>query len=164
MEGGKMPIFLDTLKERHAEAQKRTQEAQQKLAAAQTEFQTAAQEMAGWQKAVEAETRREQQNSTITAGTSMEAPVIATVIGQVEQHLQGETNKTELIRELLRQHASGITPPELWKALSSKIVHRPYLYSVLKRLKDKDEVCVKRGKYYLKAIPKAEGDQPQLLQ
>jgi hypothetical protein len=158
-----MSTFFETLKERFAEAQKRMQESQQRALAAQAEYQAATQECAGWQKALEAETRREQPVTPTWSGATNQHTATP-VIDQVEQHTQ-ETNKTELIREQLRLHPTGVTPPELWKALSGKIVHRPYLYSVLKRLKDKDEVCVKRGKYCLKAIPKSEEDrQAQLLQ
>jgi hypothetical protein len=59
-----------------------------------------------------------------------------------------ETNKTEMIREVLRQHTNGITPAQVWINVKDK-VGRNYVYSVLKRMKDKDEVKERRGKYYL---------------
>ena len=64
-------------------------------------------------------------------------------------------SKTEAVRELLREHPAGLTSPDLWKGFQIKVpnTERAYLYSVLKRLRDKDEVMVRRGKYMLKIKP-----------
>ena len=65
-----------------------------------------------------------------------------------------EVNKTEKVRDALREHATGITPAQLWVEVKDFQVSRPYLYSVLKRLRDNDEVSVRRGgKYILKPKP-----------
>jgi len=54
-----------------------------------------------------------------------------------------------------------MTPGEIWKEMESQINNRAYLYSVLKRLKDRGDVKEKRGKYC--AIPKIEEVQSQGL-
>jgi hypothetical protein len=46
-----------------------------------------------------------------------------------------------------------MTPADLWKAHKEEISSRPYLYSILKRMRDKDEVALRRGKYVLKPKP-----------
>jgi hypothetical protein len=61
---------------------------------------------------------------------------------------KSESNKTEAVRSILRQHPAGMLPAEIWKQLQSQVGNRLYIYSVLKRLKDRGDVRVKRGKYY----------------
>jgi hypothetical protein len=39
--------------------------------------------------------------------------------------------------------------------------HRPYLYSVLKRLRDRQEIVKRRNKYCLTVIPKSEEAKEQ---
>jgi hypothetical protein len=71
-----------------------------------------------------------------------------------------EINKTDMVREILRQHPAGITPTEIWKEVKNQMSHRAYLYSILGRLKDRDEVLVRRKKYFPKAIAKTpEGEK-----
>jgi hypothetical protein len=142
-----MSEFLETLKARMADAQKRFLTAQQKLQIAQSEHQAAAQEFTSWQNAVQAETRREQARNGIV-------PVSA-VTNQTQSNQTPnapESNKTEVVRELLRQHPMGITPSELWKKLNGQMAYRAYLYSVLKRLKDRGEATERRGKYFLRVV------------
>jgi hypothetical protein len=67
-------------------------------------------------------------------------------------------NKTNLIRDVLRQHPNGITPVEVWREVKGHI-ERNYVYSVLKRLKDSKQVSERRGKYYLQVMPKSEEDK-----
>lgn len=151
-----MSDFLETLKVRAQDAQKRMQTAQQKLAAAQAEFQAASQEFGAWNYAVVTEARRLEQANGIPASSWTES---ATDQPDTSSSIttKTETNKTELIRTFLQQHPTGVTPGDLWEQLKSQIKDRAYLYSVLKRLKDKDEVQVRRGKYYFKHPP--EGDR-----
>lgn len=65
---------------------------------------------------------------------------------------KSEGNKTEAVRSLLRQHPTGMTPAEMWEGLKAQISNRVYLYSVLKRLKDRGQVREKRGKYYYNSV------------
>jgi hypothetical protein len=164
--------FLDTLKSRLAEAQARHAEAtkrfqvihaefsdmQKQFQAANAEFQSANQDMQGWAKAVEAETKRESaqsvteapQNSIPPSLTAL--PVVDTGDGQANIE---QVNKTELVREVLRNHPTGLKPVEVWKLVQGQIPNRSYVYSVLGRLKDRELVSVKRGgKYFCRAMLK----------
>lgn len=164
-----MSDFLETLKLRLSDAQRRHQEATQGLQMAQAHHQMLTQEIFGWQKAVEAETRREAQENALSAmkerlvaansAVHHPAPASATIsltpatqisaVATVEQG-KSEINKTDVVREQLRQHATGMTPGEIWLAIQDQIGNRDYLYSVLKRLKDTNQVVERRGKYFLR--------------
>lgn len=166
--------------EKYTAAQAEFQAIQQKLTAAQAEFQAAAQEFQAFQTLVNVQTRKEQPAN----GTPSAAPVAS---GEVsvgahlvyhsgkpvpqrvenaqqpisEQDNKPEGNKTEAVRMLLRTHPGGMTPSEIWKNLQSQLSNRVYLYSILKRLKDRGEVRDKRGKYYFNV--KVEEDQTQTV-
>lgn len=153
-----MSQFLEELKTRMAEALKSLQAAQQKSAIAQAELQAVTQEYNSLAHLANVETARIQQSTG--------APINVTVSSRIAQPAlpQGsDTNKTETIRELLRQHPTGMTPTDIWKEVKDQMAHRPYLYSILKRLKDKDEVCVRRGKYVMKIMPKSEDGRGQTM-
>lgn len=184
-----MSDFLETLKRGMQEAQQKYSSAQQKLTAAQaefqlaqqrlavaqTEFQTAIQEFQAFQTLVNLQTHKQQ-------GTSGATPVTAPAHVLVPQHSRIlitpgqpvpnipptqpsangnriESNKTQAVRDLLRQHPAGMTPAEIWEQLETQLSTRAYLYSVLKRLRDKKDAKEKRGKYFL--IPKPEENQGQ---
>ena len=70
-----------------------------------------------------------------------------------------EENKTQAVRDLLRQHPTGMTPVEIWKQLETKMSNRAYLYSVLKRLRDKGDARERRGKYFLILKPEESHGQ-----
>ncbi|MGB8682318.1 MAG: hypothetical protein WCD12_05490 [Candidatus Binatus sp.] len=174
-----MDDFLTNLKIRAADAQKRFLEAQRKLQIAQTEFQAAAQEHTNYQGVIMAENRK---INGLAVPTPISVPQVRTVMvnpnaRQVQfipahepappspapetASAKSEINKTEMVRELLRQHSAGMTPDEVWRALRSQLDNHAYIYSVLKRLKERDEVRKSRGKYYFKHHPQAEeGDSP----
>jgi hypothetical protein len=163
-----MTTFLETLKSRLEDAQKRYQEITAKLQALQQQHQTLNQEVFGWQQAVQAETNREQQ-ATVTTTPASESPATHTVGSRTVVSFEtqatdgGETNnKTEAIRELLRQHPTGMTPAQIWNVMKGQIPHRPYVYSVLKRLKDRKQITERRGKYFLQVISKPEEVQAVL--
>ncbi len=174
-----MSTFLDTLKERLAESSQRYQEVSERFKIAQTEHQNATaklqrtqaeyttlgQEFGSWHKAVEVETRKEQA-ATVTAGiapTPQEHKPSATVVSQVPADVTTpEVNKTDLIREVLQQHPAGMIPADIWKSVKTNIPDRTYVYSVLKRLKDRGEISVKRGKYFFRMTPKPEEAKQQI--
>ena len=54
----------------------------------------------------------------------------------------------------------GMTTGDLWKTLREPISNRAYLYSILKRLRDNEEIALKRGKYLIRENP-AEGKESQ---
>jgi hypothetical protein len=153
-----MSQFLEELKTRHADALKRLQAAQQKMATAQAELQAVSQEYNSLQHLANIEAAKIQQ----PAGEPITVNVSSRIAPPALPHTS-ETNKTETIRELLRQHPAGMTPTDIWKEVKGQMVHRPYLYSILKRLKDKDEVCVRRGKYIAKMTPKPEEGKGQTM-
>jgi hypothetical protein len=165
---GIMSQFLETLKARLADAQQRLQVAQTALQKAQVEQQAVMQEYASWQNAVAVETRREQQQNTPTlppapsVQTSHVISVVATPrpLPQAQHSSVAsadvpEINKSHLIRSVLRQHPNGITPADVWREVKDQ-VGRAYVYSVLKRLKDKKQASERRGKYYLLVEVKPE--------
>lgn len=157
------------LKIRHAEAQKRLQAAQQEAQAVQTRYQAIAQEFNSLQLLLNVEAAKpENKPEDKTAQPAI--TVVARAVSVVPQATTGQTalplvaeNKTDMIRELLRQYPGGIAPTELWKQVKTRMTHRAYLYSILKRLKDKGEVMVKRGKYIAKIMPKPEEEKEQTV-
>jgi hypothetical protein len=176
-----MDDFLTNLKIRAADAQKRFMEAQRKLQTAQAEFQAAAQEHTNYQGVIMAEHRKingpavpapisvplPQRRSMLIHPNGRPDPFIPThepappSPAPESASAKSEINKTEMVRELLRQHSAGMTPDEIWRALRSQLDNHAYIYSVLKRLKERDEVRKSRGKYYFKHHPQTEeGDSP----
>lgn len=167
-----MSITLDDLTLRLTAAQQRLAEADQRLKHAQQIQAYASYEVSTWTAAVNIEKNREearQKAASIPATTSVsgnatptqaEIPAKQSASEAAQPHESQEVNKTEMIRDLLRQNPTGLTPSDLWKRVKAQFTHRPYLYSVLKRLKDRDEVTVKRGKYLLKTIQKVEEQKP----
>ena len=67
--------------------------------------------------------------------------------------------KTELIRELLRQHPQGMTATEIWTELRDRLRHRAYLYNVLKRLEKNEGLSCRRDKYAFRTVPQESRDQ-----
>lgn len=158
-----MSNFFEELKIRHAEAHKRLQVAQQEAQVVQTRYQAIAQEFNSLQLLLNVEAAKPE-NKPEDKIAQPAVTVIARTVSMIPQATTGhETNKTEMIRELLRQYPQGIAPTELWKQVKTRMTHRAYLYSILKRLKDKGEVMVKRGKYIAKIMPKPEEEKEQTL-
>ena len=154
-----MSEFLETLKRGMQEAQVKFQAAQQKMNQFQAEFQKAAQEFQAWQTLVKLETVKQQQQQ----GSSETAQQPSIVQRQPSMPTNGNqpgfdgANKTEMVRELLRQHPAGMTPADIWGEMKTHMKSRAYLYSVLKRLKDRGDARDRRGKYFLN--PKIEESQ-----
>jgi predicted RNA-binding protein len=149
---------LEFLRQRLADAQKAFEEEKARFAKATVAWQSANNLVLACQRLIDEEERRQQ-----SAG----APTLP--IAFVVETETMDTNKTKLIRDILKQHTGGIAPGELWDLVSGKIKHRPYLYSVLKRLSDRKEVAKRRGKYYFveppeeRSAPPSEG-QPEAAQ
>jgi hypothetical protein len=177
-----MSQFLETLKLRLADAHQRLQLAQVNLGRSQQEHAAVMAEFTSWQNAVNVETRKEQLTAAQAAATAtstkpnQSAPIApqlpaptsapAPVSTTPDAHTNGsDVSKANLIREVLRQHPNGITPADVWKAVRDQ-VGRPYVYSVLKRLKDRKQVLLRRGKYSLVVAvePKEGKDQSAIVQ
>lgn len=170
-----MSQFIDMLKERLVNAQSRFQEKQLRLQQAQAEHQMVAQEVASLTTLINLETAREQQKALQEHRPPVPRPVISTAPQPVHpvplpaqavppgptqaqpiaasgamsaSGAASSESKTEVIRDILRKHTNGITPAQVW-VLVRESVERPYLYSILKRMKDRGEVEERAGKYYL---------------
>lgn len=165
-----MNTTLEDLRTRLAIAHKALTEAAQQLQIAQQNQQKAASDYSVFNAAV-AILAKEEEEKKATANAKqfpmeLSEPELEHAPSVAVSSNGSETtppNKTELVRELLRHHLGGMTPTEIWKELRGQFVHRAYLYSVLKRLRDKDEVTLRRNKYALKIKP-VEAPEPINLQ
>jgi len=167
-----MSEFVDMLKERLADAQRRLQESQANLQQAQAKHQAVAQEFSSLQTLISIEMTAEQRKAAEVTAERMkdirvrlqrgiEAVNLSAPNNTAAVVIQSNSpaaplndagaftpNKTDIVREVLRQHTNGITPGQVWLRVKDQ-VDRPYIYSVLKRMKDRKEVTERRGKYYL---------------
>jgi hypothetical protein len=142
-----MSQFVEMLKQRLAEAQRRVAITQVNLQKAQQEHNTVLQEFNSWNNALAVEMRREQETqgqidtAAQTPGANPEPPVTI-------QEQGPEINKAGLIREVLQRYPNGVRPVKVWMELRDQ-VPRPYVYSVLSRMKQKKQARELRGKYSL---------------
>ena len=150
-----MSDFLEQLKKDLADAQKRHQEVTARLQALNAEYQAVSQEVNSYAKIVEVQTRKEHGASAVPVPATPQVvrAVFRMPIGHTQTPATEENNKTEMVREILRSHPSGMTGGELWVAVKDKFPHRQYVYSVLKRLKKKGYVTQKRKKFIFTAKP-----------
>jgi hypothetical protein len=180
--------LLEMLQERLPAMQKRAQELTEKLQAAQRahqgatqylqatqgEYNIAVQELNGLQVTIGAISRRDELSAKADAVTVQPTPVtipVATAtlaptntetqIPDKSQSDESSVNKTEIIRDVLRAHPNGLTPVEIWRSVKEHILRRSYVYAVLGRLKDRDQVTVRRGKYFFRATTKPEDVKSQ---
>ncbi len=156
-----MPIILEELKIRLAAAQARHANAQARLQATQGEFNAATQNLNVWANAVNIEAAEEAARASEAAkdqmpiNLQMPTSSVAEAAANEDSSTDEEPiNKTEFVRDLIRV-SQGITSDAIWKAFHQAAPNgsKNYLYSVLKRLRDKDEISQRRGKYFLKAKP-----------
>jgi hypothetical protein len=176
LEGVMTTTFLEEIKTRLDDATKRLTEASQALQMAQHRHQSLAAEVGSYQKIMEVEARRlhflqlekqqpqghHEHNSSRTISATTVAAAIAGLVEPPRSEPENgasDVSKTELIRLLIEQHPTGINPAQLWTALKGQVTHRQYIYSVLKRLKDRKQVTERRGKYFIQAAPKPESEK-----
>jgi multidrug efflux pump subunit AcrA (membrane-fusion protein) len=166
--------LLEELRNRHHDAQVRFQEAQKAFQAAQADhataqanlqkaqqaFAVAQQQFHGWGTAYaavmaeEAERKQAAQQSQLQLPNAPDPSAVAAPAVQPEPMQVGEQkSKTDVIRDLLRRNPNGLTPTEIWSQVHEQFKYRAYLYSVLKRLTDREELRVSRGKYAIRIIP-----------
>jgi hypothetical protein len=155
--------FLAEVENNLAESKKSFQEAQQKANVAQIAFQSAQNELNIWTGAANAikirlERLRQQVEQEQPKEPSLDKPTAGllpsandTLRSIAESSGSQDVNKTEMIRSVLRRHPAGITPAELWRELNGE-VSRDYVYAVLKRLKDRDQISYRRKKYSLRDV------------
>jgi hypothetical protein len=144
-----MSQMIDRLKEGLAEVQKRQVEIGKRFNVVQGEWAAVNAELNGYVKVIELETKRELEKSA-------SLPPVEGPSTLAEQQKDQDANQTQLVREALANHPGGLTPAQVWGAVKGKVTRRTYVYSVLKRLKDRKQVIEKRGKYCLPATPKIE--------
>jgi cell pole-organizing protein PopZ len=166
-----MPTILEELKARVAAAQARHAAANQKFQATQAELQAAAGEFNIWNNALNIETREEAARAAeaakdqipITLEAAVEEALAPDPVSEQPIVLEDEepVNKTNLVRDLLRANPTGLTVATIWTEFHQQApkASRNYLYSVLKRLRDKKQIEQKRGKYMLKAKPTVTVDE-----
>ena len=153
-----MSSFIDTMKEYVENARAKLAAAEQAHRSAAAELQVAGNDFAIWNNAYTLALKEKEKWQAEARETQLPMELPGTDVAPMEsvnapnEPAQPEINKTEKVRETLGKHVSGITPKDLWIEVKDFNVSRPYLYSVLKRLRDSKEVAMRRGKYVL--IPK----------
>jgi hypothetical protein len=141
-----MSETIDRLKIGLAEAQARHAEITKRHQAVTAEWQASNAEVTGYMKVLEVEARRELEKAA-------SVPPIEGPASKAEHEADRDSNKTQLVRDALALHP-GLTPAQVWGAVKTRITRRTYVYSVLKRLKDRKQIVERRGKYYLPEVPK----------
>lgn len=178
-------FLLEELRNRHHDAQVKLQEAQQAFQIAQAantkaaaEFQKAQQTLAvatqqyhGWNTAYGAVMAEEAARKQEAEQKQLQLPNTGTPVPLTLPAVQSESiqtgeqkSKTDIIRELLRQNPHGMTPTEIWSHVHEQFKYRAYLYSVLKRLTDREELSVRRGKYSFRIIPQQVKEETATIQ
>ena len=163
-----MTKIIDELQVRVAESKERLDKADKEFKLAQVAFQTAQQDHNVWNLALQAETRDEQRKAAVATEQQMPLSGIvrsepAAAIDQSPDNAE-ISNKTDAVRSLLKQHPAGMSAVDIWNEVRSQFPHRPYLYSVLKRLRDRQEIVKRRNRYCLTALTKPEGREQSLVQ
>ena len=168
--------FLDELRSKLAAAQARNAAATARFQLAQAELQAAQQDVNVWNHAVVIESREEAariaalesqpsqltlESGDIDTEASLEEKALEEAAEAQREEVGEPVNKTEQVREILRRHPAGIDPATLWRTFNAQFPNtsRAYLYAVLKRLRDKEQVFQKKGKYMLKSKPLEEGHE-----
>jgi len=171
-----MLSFLDSMKEYVDKARQRAALAEDAYRTAASEFQAASNDLTIWSNAYALALKERERWQAEARETQTQLPMELPDAGEnarqppsipVEQPRTEEINKAAKVREILAARG-GITPAELWMEVKDFNMTRPYLYSVLKRLRDNNEVAVrKNGKYMLKpraAEGKSEEMETEMIQ
>ena len=144
-----MNVLIQHLRNRIEEKKKELEDADRKLHEVQTWRETVARDLEGYERAVAAESRRNGHEPTVEAKSTNQDSIGAP---------DPQGNKTDFVRFLLSSRSDlGITPSQIYLHFQKENVkmHRNYVYSMLKRLAENDEVEVRNGKYF----PKVKGSE-----
>jgi hypothetical protein len=168
-----MSKILEELQVRVTDSKSRLDTATKLFQQAQVVFQQAQQDHNVWSAAFLAEQRDEQRRDAAATAKQLPLPTEhvqpkpPTWAEENVSDLAAEPtegfNKTDTVRALLRRHPTGMTAVDIWNEVSDDFKHRPYLYSVLKRLRDREEIVKRRNKYCLKLTPKTEEAHEQTV-
>ena len=152
-----MNEFVETLKSRVAESRQRLDEARKNFEVVEGVLKKAVAEYTAWEGALQSELRK----PVTVAAVGLAAGVAAATATGTQANvppIAADLNQTDLIRDALRRRPTGLTPAELWKVVGDQVANRSYIYAVLGRLKERDQVYVRRGKYHIKVVEKSEPD------
>lgn len=178
-----MTKIIEELQARVADSKSRLDAATRDFQVAQGVFQQAQQNFNIWNGALQIELRDEQRRAAAAAENQLPLPTAPQIhksaatqeagLKQQEDFTDAPVdlvddarenfNKTASVRNLLSHHPAGMTAVDIWNEVRADFKHRPYLYSVLKRLRDREEIIKRRNKYCLKLIPKAQEAQDQTV-
>jgi hypothetical protein len=156
-----MQSFLDQLRQRVEEAQREHEAARLATVDAKNREDAIAADLAGYQRALEAELKRTgataaaTEAQAIAAQDEAESGVSAAVLDP-----SGGT-KTDLVENMIRSRLDGMVPPEVFKELNRLgfPTHRNYVYAILNRLVSRNLIQQRNGRYV--GVPKA--DKPSLF-
>ena len=131
--------FLDELRSRAEESTEELARIDGELESLQSRRAEVASSQATWVKALETEQARQ----GLAPDVGVVTPAKAAVNGQ-------DVNKTELVKDLLRQNRNGIRVRDISKEFKKAgiEVHPNYLYSVVSRLKKQGNAIGKNGKVF----------------
>jgi hypothetical protein len=114
---------------------------------AKVEEETLSNDLAAYQRILDAESRRNGLTGSIPV--TMSQPTTTATLDARE--IEGDFNKAQLMRELIVENrATGSTPSSIMEALTRKGAECPptYVYSALSRMKAKGLIEKRRGKYF----------------
>src|ERR1039458_4090243 len=134
---GCMAKILEEIQTRLGEAQKQLADTTQALTIAQQKQQTAQHSFNVWVAAAQLEQRDEQLRQAAATEKQSVLPLPATrpepsasippiPIEQPVDASEGP-NKTDVVRNLLKQHPTGMSAVDIWKEVGAQFKHRPYL-------------------------------------
>jgi hypothetical protein len=95
---------------------------------------------------------RDEQTKGLEILPSPQQTYFQDIISAPESTDEAVVNKTEVIRQIIREHGvSGASPADVWRGVQKRNIqmHRNYVYAVLARLVDKNEVTQHDGRYTL---------------
>lgn len=144
--------LIEQLRERVEQTRLDLDAARQRSAEAKAIEDALASDLAGYQRALEAEERR---GIGVVTATTMSTSAVASI--PIAPAHDAATNKTAMVEEMIRARVDGLTAPEIYRELRrhDSNMHRNYVYSILGRLTNRGLIRDVGGRWV--ATPKNEG-------
>jgi hypothetical protein len=123
--------------------------ARKRAAQAKAEEETLANDLAAYQRTLEAESRRDGQPASVLTPNADRAPQPLFDLGDTD--VGREVNKAQLMREIIIENrATGSTASSILEGLKRKGAECPptYVYSALSRMKAGGLIHKRRGKFF----------------
>lgn len=142
--------FVSYLQQRIDEATKKLQAVNEQIQKLNTDRENLVGDIDGYKRTLVAETRGTAIHTM--ASTSASVPAID------EIKLDARPNKAEFARQFVRGRVQfGVTPGDIFQGFhdSGIKITKPYVYSILQRLRTQGEIRQKRGKWF----PVLESDE-----